>query len=138
MLLSNIGFLGRRDYYLALFGKFFVIAGACSLSNYRHILYGLHRLERSGVPDGPSPSQNIGLQCSQVASGLPLDCRTKVGREAVRRSGAAIVLAITARSPLRPVQQAMIVAATISAFRHAIVRRSALDVGELLRRTRHA
>ncbi|WP_453984965.1 MFS transporter [Brevibacterium casei] len=124
MLLSNFKFprRGARDYYLALFGKFFVIAGAYSLSNYQlYILLDYIGLDDQGAGSVIAIAGSIGLLVSLVVGFAAGPLSDKVGRRKPFVIGAAVVLAIGAIFPFfAPFAWAMIVAATISAFGNAI------------------
>jgi MFS family permease len=123
-LLANFTFprRGARDYYLALFGKFFVIAGAYALSNYQlYILLDYIGLDDAGAGSVIAIGGGIGLLISLVVGLAAGPLSDRVGRRKPFVVAAAVVLAIGSIFPLfAPFAWAMVVAATISAFGNAI------------------
>lgn len=123
-LLANFSFPrhGARDYYLALFGKFFVIAGAYSLSNYQlYILTDYIRLDDAGAGSVIAVSGSIGLVISLVVGLAAGPLSDKVGRRKPFVVAAALVLAVGSIFPLfAPFAWAMVVAAAISALGNAV------------------
>jgi MFS family permease len=142
-LLANFTFPrhGARDYYLALFGKFFVIAGAYALSNYQlYILLDYIGLDDAGAGSVIAIGGGIGLIISLVVGLAAGPISDRVGRRKPFVVAAAVILAIGAIFPLfAPFAWAMVVAATISAFGNAIFGSvdQALNI-EVLPDKRHA
>jgi MFS family permease len=123
-LLGNLKFPrhGARDYYLALFGKFFIIAGSYALTNYQlYILRDYIKLNDAGAGSVIAIGGGIGLVISLVVGFAVGPISDKVGRRKPFVIAAAIILAIGAIFPLfAPFAWAMIIAGAISAFGNAI------------------
>ncbi|WP_084100561.1 MFS transporter [Demequina sp. NBRC 110051] len=101
---------GARDFYLALFGKFFLVAGTYAVSNYQlYILTDYIQLEENGAAKVIAINGIIALVTGLVFGFLSGPLSDKVGRRKPFVIGAALVVAIGMIFPLAmPVAWAMV------------------------------